>query len=297
MHKNQIRRRRATALALFGLSIVFLTIYFGEPASGALHAVQRGAMEVISPFQRLASGAIKPARDLVNWVGDSFDAKSKNEQLERDLLDARVRLARLSLAEAENSQLRKLADFDKSDAYPAGVRSVGARVIVRSPNAWYARITINKGRSSGVRVNQAVMGAQSGTQGGGLIGRVTSVAPHVAQVTLLTSAGSGVAGLVPGRRVLGVVRSRGGGEATANDLLLDFIQQRTELRPGDQVVTAGTVADPSEVRSVFPAGIPIGQVTKVDAEERNLFQRVHMSPYVDMRDLLLVQVLVKEPSR
>lgn len=286
MQKNQIRRRRLTALALFALSIVLLTAYFSEGAGGALHALQRGAMEVVSPMQRLASGATKPLRDLVSWVGDSFDAKNENKQLRKDLLDARIATARLANAEQENEQLRKLAAFDKSDAFPEGRRPLGARVIVRSPSAWYARVTIDKGRGDGVRVNQPVI------SGDGLVGRVTTVAPSASQVTLITDAASGVAAIVPGPRILGIVRSRAGGEATADDLLLDFIRQRGELRPRQQVLTAGTVSTPDEVPSVFPAGIPIGEITAVDPEERDLYQRVHMRPYADMRSLQLVQVLV-----
>lgn len=290
MHRKQIRRRRITALVLFGLSIALLTIYFGETTSGALHAVQRGAMEVISPVQKVASGATKPVRDLFGWFGDSFEAKDENKQLKQDLLDARLQVARLANAEAENKALRKLAAFDRSDAFPAGRRPVGARVIVRSPNAWYARVTIDKGTSDGVRVNNPVI------SGDGLVGRVTSTSSNAAQVTLITDSSSGVAAIVPGRRILGIVRARAGGEAVAEDLYLDFIRQRGELRPREQVVTAGMVSDPDEVPSVFPAGIPIGAITKVDPEERDLYQRVHMRPYADMRELTLVQVLVKSGS-
>jgi rod shape-determining protein MreC len=288
VQKNVIRRRRITALALFAASIILLTAYFSGGLGGSLRTLQKGVIEVLSPIQDLASGAIKPVRDLVNWVGDSFDAKDENEQLKRDLLDARVRLARLSTAEAENEQLRKLARFDKSDAFPAGYEPVGARVIARSPSAWYATVTIDKGRSDGVRVNQPVI------NGDGLVGRVTTTTRDAAQVTLITDPSSGVAAIVPGPRILGIVRARAGGEATAEDLYLDFIRQRGELRPRSQVVTAGEVTDPDEVPSVFPSGIPIGEITKVDPEERDLYQRVHMRPYADMRALQLVQVLVPQ---
>ena len=287
MHKQQIRRRRATALVLVGISIFLLTVYFNEATSGALHSVQRGAMEVFSPLQSGASSAIKPGRDLVNWVGDSFDAKSQNKQLRGDLLDARLRVAQLATAESENEQLRKLLNFGSSGRFPSGVSPVGARVIVRSPTDWFGTVNINKGTTSGVRLDQAVI------SGDGLVGRVTSVSAHAAQVTLLTDSSSGVAAMVVGRRVLGVVLSRAGGEAGADDLLLAFIRQRGSVREGDMVVTTGTVADPGRVRSAFPSGIPIGSVKQVDQEDRALYQRVHIRPYANVRDLQLVQVLVK----
>lgn len=285
-NRKTIRRRRAIALGLTALSIASLTAYFNEAASGALHSVQRGAMEVLSPLQRLASGAIKPARDLVNWIDDSLEAKSENEELKRDLIDARIAAARLRQADNENGRLRALLDFNRSDVFPAGRKPVVARVIVRSPTDWFARVTIDKGSSSGVRVNQPVIAD------GALVGKVTSVSGHAAQVTLLPDSNSGVSAMVAGKSVMGIVQSGPGGQS-GDELQLTFIRQRAEIRVGDMIVTSGTVSDPGRVRSLFPIGIPIGEVSRVDAEERRLYGRVHVRSYVDMRDLQLVEVLTR----
>lgn len=290
-NRKQIRRRRITAATLIGLCIVALTVYFGETSSGALHTMQRGAMDVLSPIQSLASGAIKPARDAVNWVGDSIDAKSENERLKQQLKDARIRQARLQGEAEENEKLRELTDFKDSDAFPAGRTPVTTRVIVRSPTAWYGRVTINKGRSSGIRVNQPVIAE------GALVGKVTTVARGSAQVTLLTDSRSGVGAKVSGKNILGVVRTGSGGEAGASDLRLDYIRQRGSIRVGELVVTSGTVTEPSDVDSLFPPGIPIGEVSKVDSEERRLYGRVHIKPFADMQDISVVQVLTKRRSR
>ncbi|MBI4897304.1 MAG: rod shape-determining protein MreC [Actinobacteria bacterium] len=286
-NRKQIRRRRFTALGLIVVSIALLTAYFNEAASGALHSIQRGAMEVLSPLQDLASGAIKPARDLVNWVGDSFDAKSENKKLKRQLTDARIQAARLQQADSENKKLRALVGFNESDRFPGGRSPVVARVIVRSPTDWFARVTIDKGSSAGVRVNQPVIAD------GALAGKVTSVSGHAAQVTLLTDSSSGVGAVVSGKNILGIVQTGSGGEVGAEDLQLSYIRQRGTIRVGNMVVTSGTVSDPALVKSLFPAGIPIGSVSKVDLEERQLYGRVHLTPFADMRDLRIVEVLTR----
>ncbi len=290
-NRKQIRRRRFIALGLIIVSIALLTAYFNEAASGALHSIQRGAMEVLSPLQDLASGAIKPARDLVNWVGDSFDAKSENKKLERQLTDARIHAARLQQADSENKKLRALIAFNESDRFPDGRTPVVARVIVRSPTDWFARVTIDKGSSAGVRVNQPVIAD------GALAGKVTSVSGHAAQVTLLTDSSSGVGAVVAGKDILGIVQTGSGGEVGAEDLQLSYIHQRGAIRVGNMVMTSGTVSDPALVKSLFPAGIPIGSVGKVDPEERQLYGRVHVTPFADMRDLRIVEVLTKGEKR
>lgn len=286
--RKQIRRRRVSAAALVGLSIVLLTAYFSETTSGALHTMQRGAMEVLSPLQSLASGAIKPFRDGVNWVGDSFTAKSENTKLQNQLQDARIQQARLQQAASENQQLSAALKFKEGASFPAGRTPVTARVIVRSPTEWYGRIGINKGRGDGVRVNQPVVAD------GALVGKVTTVAGNSAQVTLLTDSQSGVGAMISGKNILGVVKTGAGGEAGADDLQLVYIKQRGEISVGQMVVTSGTVSAPSQVDSLFPAGIPIGEVSKVDSEERKLYGRVHLKTFADMHDISIVQVLTKK---
>lgn len=293
--RQQIRRRRLTAGGLVALCLIILTAYFSETTGGVFHTMQRGAVEVFSPLQSLASGAIKPFRDGVNWVGDSVHAKGENKKLQLQLSDARIAQARLQQAATENTQLRAMVNFKDSSDFPAGREAVTARVIARSPTEWYGRVTINAGSSDGVRLNDPVIAA--GNDSGALVGKITTVAGNASQVTLLTDSTSGAAALIAKRNILGVVKTGAGGEAGAEDLQMVFIQQRGPIHKGDMVVTSGTVEDPTKVDSIFPAGIPIGDVSQVDTEERQLYKRVHIQPYADMRDVQLVQVLVRRGAR
>jgi rod shape-determining protein MreC len=73
------------------------------------------------------------------------------------------------------------------------------------------------------------------------------------------------------------------------DLLLDFLELDEEVEEGSTVITSGTTS--SRFESLFPRGIPIGEVSTVDAEERELYQRVHVKPFADMREMVYVQVV------
>src|SRR4051812_13741328 len=114
MYKKSVRRRRAVLAVLVGLSIALLTAYFGESASGGLHAIQRGFLEVMAPLQEGASRALKPARDLTNWVGDAVDAKSENDDLRADVKRLRAQLAAAQTGERDAGQLRALVGFNRS---------------------------------------------------------------------------------------------------------------------------------------------------------------------------------------
>src|SRR5919205_570862 len=86
MYDKTVRRRRAVLGLLVVSSLILLPAYFAEPAGGALHSVQRGILEVVSPIQEGASRALKPVRDLFGWVGDTVSAKGdlKQARKERD---------------------------------------------------------------------------------------------------------------------------------------------------------------------------------------------------------------------
>src|SRR5206468_10258702 len=108
VYKRSVRRRRAILALLVGLSIALLTAYFGESASGGLHAVQRGFLEAMAPLQEGASRALKPARDLVGWTGDVFDAKADNKKLRHQVEQLRSRLTAAETDARDARQLRSL---------------------------------------------------------------------------------------------------------------------------------------------------------------------------------------------
>src|SRR3712207_2661879 len=117
MYDKQVRRRRAVLAALVACCILLLTAYFGESASGTLHGVQRGAMEVLAPIQEGANRALKPFRDLLGWFGDTLDAKEQRDDLraERDRL--RQEVARLEMERVENEELRGLLSFNRTSDF------------------------------------------------------------------------------------------------------------------------------------------------------------------------------------
>ena len=288
MYDKTVRRRRAVLGLLVVSSLILLTAYFGESGGGALHGVQRGTSEVLNPVQEGASRALKPVRDLFGWFGDTLHAKGEVKDLtaERDRL--RAELARQDNAMYENARLAKLVETNGA----LGLKAYGAkagRVIATSPTVWYATIRIDKGSSDGVRLGQPVMNEEA------LVGRVTAVFSGAAQVTLLTdtSASDTMAGVSAraGRAgVFGVVEPVGAGNP--NDLLLTNVPPGAKLDPGDRVVTRGTVSDTDRFPSLYPSGLPIGVITRIDNKGTDT-QEVHLRPYANMRDLDFVQILTR----
>src|SRR4051794_33027274 len=133
-----------------------LTGYFGESTGGPLHRFQGGIQTILSPIESGASIAFKPVRDLFGWFGDVFDAKGENKDLKKQLADTRSQLVAAQAATRDDIALRKQLNLDDQLNIGSGDR-LQARVIWKSPTAWYSTVQINRGRSDGVRRNQPVI--------------------------------------------------------------------------------------------------------------------------------------------
>jgi cell shape-determining protein MreC len=72
-----------------------------------------------------------------------------------------------------------------------------------------------------------------------------------------------------------------------NDLVLQYLPAGTSANRGENIVTSGTVESPDD--SLYPPGIPIGQVTSEDEESG--FKSVNVHPLADLHNLNVVQVL------
>jgi rod shape-determining protein MreC len=280
--RKAIRRRRAVLAVFVALSIAILTAYFGESGGGAFHTLQRGAQEAFAPIETGASRALKPVRDFFGWAGDTIDAKDQNEELKKEVERLRTDLAEAETEVRDSGQLKGIAELHQQDYFPQGTAPVTARVIAKSPTVWHSSVKIDKGTSDGVRVDQPVIAA------GGLAGKITSATGGTSEVRLITDGQSGVSAQVFPEGVTGVVRPEVG---NPEDLLLENLESGRRVTENTLVITSGFTS--SRLESLFPRGIPVGRVSKVDFDELETYQRVHIKPFADLRQLDIVQVLTR----
>jgi rod shape-determining protein MreC len=284
--RKVVRRRRAVLGLLVACALILLTAYFGEGTGGGLHAIQRGALAVFSPIESVASDAVKPFRDLFGWFGDTFHAKSENKNLMKEVRDLRTQVAQLSGQAQTAKQLAKIQALD-GNANLDSMSPVNARVVIANPTLWYSTVNINRGSGDGVHVNDPVI------NGDGLVGIVTKTVSDAAQVLLITDPQNGVSARMADTGVPGFVQT--GSPGNPNDLLMQRLPRNATPHVGEMVVTAGT-STPA-YPTFFPPHIPIGEVTKVNPDELDASQQIHIRPYANMHNLDVVQVLTKPSTR
>lgn len=278
---NSVLRRRIVATALVVLSLLLLTVYFRESPSGSLHDIQSTAASVLKPFQVAAERVARPFRDAAGWVGDVLGAKSENEKLRKEIEALRQDLIESRLALSENVQLRRLLAYRDSARFPFDYRGVAARVISRAPSEFEQRIGIAAGASSGIRAHDPVV------TGEGLVGQVTKVGDEVAQVTLLTDETSAVSALDFKTRADGIVQH---GVGSGETLVLDRVTKDQVVNRRDVIVTSGWRS--GAFASIYPRGIPIGQVTSVNQTDTDTYKQILVQPFVRFSSVQAVLVLV-----
>ncbi len=266
-------------------ALVLLSTQFSESQSGPLHSMQRAVASVFGPLEEGATRALKPGRDMINWVDETFKARGQNSDLNAEVAQLRAQVARSQGAEGENRQLRKLLHLDRAGTL-SGYTPVTARVIGRSPTVWYSTVIVDAGSGDGVATNDPVV------NGDGLVGRVTDVTHGTAEVSLITDNRSAASARVLPNGPEGVAEPEVGNPSS---LLLDFIDRNAPIRIGQTVVTAGW--SNGAISSAYPPGIPIGRVRDATVGEQEAYQRVHLQPFADLRNLDFVQVATGGPKR
>jgi rod shape-determining protein MreC len=259
------------------LSLLLLTAYFGEAPSGRLHSVQRGFLTVVSPIQDGANKALKPVRDLFGGIGDTFHAKSQRNELRKQVDKLRGELIADQTEKRSYRELLTMFHLDNQLSV-ANYHPVAATVVGKTPSLWYSTVTIDKGEAAGVRINDPVI------NGEGLVGKVTLIASDGAEVSLISDSSVGVSARLGTSNATGIVQPKVG---DPNDLLLQYLPANTQVNKGEWVVTSGTVSSHDD--SLYPPGIPIGQVTSVD--EESAYKSVNVHPFANLHNLDVVQVL------
>lgn len=229
---------------------------------------ERSVLRISAPFQKGLNWcwrSVVDIRDHYLWL---VDTSRVNDELTAENRRLQAELLKFEEVKLANERLRRLLNFVED----AGLNAVPAQVIAEDSSSWFRTLVIDKGTDDGIGEGMAVVVPE------GVIGRVVRSSAGESRVLLVTDASSAAAALVQRTRTRGVCRGRG------NRLSLEFALRQDDIRQGDQVVTSG-------MGGVFPKGLLLGTVSRVQKKEYGLFQEVEVEPQTDFSRLEEVLVL------
>jgi rod shape-determining protein MreC len=268
------------------ISLALLTDYFGEKASSPLHSIQRGIATVLSPLQSGASTVLSPVRDVVGYFSSTINAKSQLAKYKSENARLTSELAASQYLAGQYKQADSIGTLDTG----YGLQSYGlekANVTGGNPSLWYKTITVDRGSSSGVKLNDPVVAP------GGLVGDVSRVWSNGALVSLITSPSFEVSAMIESTsNSQGLIQPQAGNPSTLT--MIDLPASASNGLSNNQLVVTSGIRDRGnpELGSKYPPGIPIGKIASTNPQNSVLTsQQVQVAPLVDFQHLSLVQIL------
>ncbi|WP_234945261.1 rod shape-determining protein MreC [Anaeromyxobacter sp. Fw109-5] len=267
-----LRRYRELILVAV-LLVVPLGVYFAHARKPSERSrLDRAILWLTTPVERAVGWTVSGAVGAWDGYLALRHAREKATALSQKVNELEIERQQLLAERAEVERLRKLLGF--AQASPDR-KYVGGRIVgVRLAPAGLQVVTIDRGAEDGVEKLMPVVVAD------GVVGRVHAVSAHTADVLVVTDRNSSIAAVVERTRARANVRGLGKPDACK----LDYALRVEDMIEGDVLVTSGT-------DGVFPRGLPIGKVTKLERNQHGLFQEARVVPSVDVTRLEEVLVV------
>ncbi len=230
-------------------------------------AIQARVMELLAPFINASSTSAEGGAQGSGSDSDMRELLRYNEQLKLEVAKLKILSQRHEELLDENNRLREMVGYRQRAPFK---NLIAARVIKRSAATWWNTLIINRGSEDGVKADSAVL------TDSGLVGKVSRVAAHMAEIVLVTDELCRVAAIVEGTREKGIVSGERGALGSGRELRLRFLSRNAEVAPGMNVLSSGD-------GGVFPARLLIGRVRLF--ENKDISGEAVVEPAVDFTKL------------
>ena len=269
---SELLRRHAYSLTYLLLASLCAIGMASQHGPSELGFAPRLVLNLTLPLERMVTLPVQELRgvwgDYVALVG----VREENEKL-------RGRLARL---EDENHQYREAILSSERFQKLAGFRAqreipmVPANVIHQDLSPWFQSLIIDQGAAAGIRPGMPVI------TDAGVVGLVSGTTPGASKVMLIIDPQSRLDAYVERTRARGTVRG-----AAGPDCDLDHVLRQESVEEGDLLLTSG-------MGGVYPKGLRVGRVAKVENKTSGLFLAAKVDPVVDFTRLDEVFVILEQ---
>jgi rod shape-determining protein MreC len=257
-------------MLLLGLLAVLLMA-----ADHRLHISQplRSAVAlVLAPMQWLSLQPGRLIRTSAHYFGNLDEAQDAIALYQSRTIAQAQRLQQVEQLNQENAHLRQLLDLRTQTAGPAKA----VQVLYVTADPYTRRVVVDRGQLAGIVRGSAVIDTA------GVVGQVTRVYPLTSEVTLLIDRSQSIP----------VMNTRTGSRHVASgdpftfggSLDLKFVPAGADVQKGDLLTTSG-------IDGVYPAGLHVGRILRVDRQADSTFARVHAVPMASERGRHLLVLL------
>ncbi|MDC4429794.1 rod shape-determining protein MreC [Acinetobacter baumannii] len=224
--------------------------YVIQPARDVLYAAY-------NPIYALASYPVLSREWLNQQTKSETQLRRENTAMQAELLQAQVRLQKLSELSAENTRLRGLLD---TPLIIDGRMEI-AEVIGTDADPLRHIIIINRGAMDHLKVGQTVLDDK------GIMGQIINVYPHSSRVMLLSDKEHSLSVRLERTGMRAIVSGTG----DLGRLKMEYVPTSANIQVGDKVLSSG-------LGEHFPAGYAVGAVAKIRRHNSGEFAEIDVTP-------------------
>jgi rod shape-determining protein MreC len=266
------RQGLSTTSKILLLALLAILVMAADHRLHISQPLRSGVAFMLTPLQWLS---LQPGRAILatsHYFGNLDEAQDAALMYQSRTIAQAQRLQQVEQLVQENEHLRQLLELRPQITGPAKA----VQVLYEAADPYTRRLVVDRGQLAGVVHGSAVIDTA------GVVGQVTRVYPFVSEVTLLTDRGQSIP----------VINTRTGSRHVANgdphtfggSLDVRFVPTGADVQIGDLLTTSG-------IDGVYPAGLHVGRVVRVDRRVDPTFSRVHAEPMAAERGRHLLVLL------
>lgn len=246
-----------------------------DSQSNLLVSVRRGISSGLAPIQKTMLLPRDWVRQVSDWLNAVDMVKLQTNEAERKKIELAQISVQASQMAAENAELRRLLGVKQA----VNVPSVAVEILFAATNPLHHTLVLTKGSQDGIAPGMPVIGE------GGIVGQVLRVTRSTAEASLITDERISIPAIILRNGLRVVVYGAG----LKGKIEIRYIAEGTDIKEGDSVVTSG-------IGGVFPSGLAIGKVNKIEHNSFQGFTRAYITPSAHPENNLHFLVLLTEPT-
>lgn len=269
-NRKILGRGPSLGVRFFFFTVLSLAVMAADRRTTYLETARDWLSTGLNPLYSVVQAPLDWWSSLTGNVTDRQSLRDENEQLRRELRDARVRLLQYEALSEENRRLRAI----RSASQGIAGRTLIAEIMQVSLDPFRDRVRINQGSEAGVFKGQPVLDAF------GIVGQVARVDRYGAEVILISDPEHAT----PVQVNRNGVRSIAEGTGDMRKLSLSSLTVEADIKVDDLLVSSG-------LDDIFPQGYPVARVTKVERNPAQAFATVEAKPLAQLdraREVMLL---------
>jgi rod shape-determining protein MreC len=257
-------------LIFFSALALFLMV--ADARFNIVQPLRAGIGAVLYPIQWIALKPVQLIAGGSRYLEDLQSAQNSEAQARKALALQSERASQADTLAQENARLRALLELRQATQTPGRA----AEVLYDTADPYTRKVVIDQGMTNGIAAGSPVIDEY------GVIGQVTQVQPFTSEITLVIDRDLSV----PVQNTRTGARSVAFGDASAHGggLELRFMAANSDLQEGDVLTTSG-------VDGVYPPGLPVAQIDRIERRADSAFARIHCVPLAHVTAARYVLVL------